>query len=116
MHFRQQCSRETPHFGQQLFRIVERKVAKLEVKNAVAGNDVQRRAAADYAGMYRSERDVVRRIESPALAKPPRHLREKRNDFACDLYCIDAARGQRRVHLVAADAAPVAPLSLVRDY
>ena len=101
--------------GQQFFRIVEREVTKFEVEDAVAGYDVQRRTAADHAGVYRRVWDVIPRIEPPALAKPPRHLREHHHDFACDLNCIDSARSQRRVHFVAADAAAVAPFPLVRD-
>jgi hypothetical protein len=64
----------------------------------------------------RRVRDVVRGIESAAIAEAAPHLGQERHDFARDLNRIDAARRQRRVHFVTAHATAEALLALVRDH
>ena len=64
--------------GEELVRIVERQVPDLEIERAVARNDVERRAAADHAGVHRRVRDVVRGVERAVVAERARHARRGR--------------------------------------
>ena len=102
--------------AKQRIGIVERQVPELEIEAAVARHDVERRAAADHAGVHRRVRARRTRRRSRRDRETRRAmLREERHDFAGDLHRVDAARRQRRMRLVAAHAAAVAFLALVRD-
>ena len=116
VHVRQQCRGKALDLGQQCVRIVEGQVPEFEIEGAVARHDVERRAAVDHTGMDRRVGHVVGGIEAAPIAKPASHVRQERDDFAGDLHRVHPSRGQRGMRLMAAHAAAVAFLALVRDH
>ena len=114
MHLGDERRRKSLDVGKQRVRIVEGKVAELEIERTVARHDIERRAAMNHACMHRRIGNVIGGIEAAAIAKAARNLAEKGHDLACDLNRIHPSRSQRRMGFVAAHAATETALALVR--